>query len=88
MKKLIIQKNPEKGVWTHISTNAMLLAGIAQSFAMAVQQGWLLLDADMRATLNPTLVRWVAIGLLVLGFLGKFVEVKLVKGDADDDMAE
>jgi protein-S-isoprenylcysteine O-methyltransferase Ste14 len=53
--------------WRWFSTQAMVLAG-------ALQGAWLFIPEDMKASIPPSIVQWVTVGLLALGVAGRLVK--------------
>lgn len=51
----------------------------AQGAALALLGTWQVMPEDLKATLSPTLVGWVAMGLLVFGIAGRLIEQPKVK---------
>jgi len=45
----------------------------AQAIALAVLGAWQVMPDDMKALLPPSLVYWLAMGLMVLGIVGRLV---------------
>lgn len=64
-----------------ISTKCMALAG-------AVQAAWLYIPADMKASVPPSLVGAVTIGLLALGVAGRVIQQAPAAPTADAAAAE
>jgi len=54
----------------------------AMGLAIVVQTVWVELPADLRDSLDSTTVRYITIGLLVAGMLGRLVKQDKVSGDA------
>ena len=52
----------------------------AQAVAIAVLGAWQAVPDDLKAKLPPSLVYWVAIGLMVLGIVGRLVHQPKVSG--------
>jgi hypothetical protein len=51
----------------------------AMAFATAIQGAWMFLPDDMKATIPPTVVQWVTMGLLAFGIVGRLVDQPKVK---------
>lgn len=54
----------------------------AMSLALVVQAVWVELPADLRDSLDSATVRYITIGLLVAGVLGRLVKQEKVSGNA------
>lgn len=54
----------------------------AMSLALVVQMAWVELPADLRESVDSTTVRYITIGLLIAGVLGRLVKQEKVSGDA------
>lgn len=52
----------------------------AMSLALVVQMVWVELPADLRGSLDSTTVRYITIGLLIAGVLGRLVKQDKVSG--------
>ena len=46
----------------------------AQAIALAVLGAWQAMPEDLKANLPPSLVYWVAMGLMVLGIAGRLIQ--------------
>ena len=46
----------------------------AMAFATAIQGAWMFIPEDMKATIPPTVVQWVTMGLLAFGIVGRLVD--------------
>lgn len=51
----------------------------AMAFATAIQGAWMFIPEDMKATIPPTVVQWVTMGLLAFGIVGRLVDQPKVK---------
>jgi hypothetical protein len=51
----------------------------AMAFATAIQGAWVFIPEDMKATIPPTVVQWVTMGLLAFGIAGRLVDQPKVK---------
>lgn len=60
--------------WRMFSVQAMTLA-------IVVQTVWIELPADLRDSLDSATVRYITIGLLIAGVLGRLVKQDKVSGD-------
>ena len=56
-----------KDCWRWASVHAM-------TYAIALQSAWVMLDADMRASLPAGVVQGVTVALLVFGIAGRLVD--------------
>ena len=56
-----------------------MLSVQAMGVAGAVQAAWLILPADMKATIPPAWVQWLTVALLVMGVFGRLVDQPEVK---------
>ena len=63
-----------RNAWRMFSMQAMTLA-------IVVQAVWVELPADLRESLDSTTVRYITIGLLVAGVIGRLVKQDKVSGD-------
>lgn len=63
-----------RSAWRMFSMQAMGLA-------LVVQAVWVELPADLRDSLDSTTVRYITIGLLIAGVLGRLVKQEKVSGD-------
>ena len=61
--------------WRMFSVQAMTLA-------LVVQTVWIELPADLRDSLDSATVRYITIGLLAAGVLGRLVKQEKVSGNA------
>lgn len=46
----------------------------AMAFAAAIQGSWVFIPEDMKASIPPTIVQWVTMGLLAFGIAGRLVD--------------
>lgn len=53
----------------------------AMSLALVVQAVWVELPADLRDSLDSATVRYITIGLLVAGVLGRLVKQEVIHED-------
>lgn len=53
----------------------------AMSLALVVQMVWVELPADLRDSLDSTTVRYITIGLLIAGVLGRLVKQDAIHED-------
>ena len=60
--------------WRMFSVQAMTLA-------LVVQTVWIELPADLRGSLDSATVRYITIGLLIAGVLGRLVKQDKVSGN-------
>ena len=60
--------------WRMFSVQAMTLA-------LVVQTVWIELPADLRESLDSTTVRYITIGLLIAGVLGRLVKQDAIHED-------
>lgn len=60
--------------WRMFSVQAMTLA-------LVVQTVWVEIPADLRESLDATTVRYITIGLLVAGVLGRMVKQEAIHED-------
>ena len=51
----------------------------AMAFATAIQGAWMVIPEEMKATIPPTVVQWVTMGLLAFGIVGRLVDQPKVK---------
>jgi len=51
----------------------------AMAFATAIQGAWVFIPEDMKASIPPTVVQWVTMGLLAFGIVGRLVDQPKVK---------
>jgi hypothetical protein len=51
-----------------------MLSVQAMTLATTIQGVWMLVDADMRATIPTNVVQWLTIGLLIFGIVGRLVD--------------
>ncbi len=51
----------------------------AMAFATAIQGAWMFIPEDMKASIPPTVVQWVTMGLLAFGIVGRLVDQPKVK---------
>ena len=51
----------------------------AMAFATAIQGAWVFIPDDMKASIPPTVVQWVTMGLLAFGIVGRLVDQPKVK---------
>jgi hypothetical protein len=51
----------------------------AMAFATAIQGAWMFIPEDMKATIPPSVVQWVTMGLLAFGIVGRLVDQPKVK---------
>lgn len=56
-----------KSAWKWISMNCM-------AAALAVLGAWGALPESMQATISPEMLKWIAMGLLVAGMVGRLVK--------------
>lgn len=63
-----------RSAWRMFSMQAMGLA-------LVVQAVWVELPADLRDSLDSATVRYITIGLLIAGVLGRLVKQEKVSGD-------
>lgn len=63
-----------RNAWRMFSVQAM-------GWAIVVQAVWSELPADLRGSLDASTVRYITIGLLVAGVLGRLVKQDKVSGD-------
>lgn len=54
----------------------------AQAIALAILGAWQVLPEDLKAQLPHNLVYWLAMGLMVLGIIGRLVHQPSVQKDA------
>lgn len=63
-----------RSAWRMFSVQAM-------TWAIVVQAAWAELPPDLRESLDASTVRYITIGLLVAGVLGRLVKQDKVSGD-------
>ena len=63
-----------RNAWRMFSVQAMTLA-------LVVQTVWVEIPADLRESLDATTVRYITIGLLVAGVLGRMVKQEAIHED-------
>jgi len=51
----------------------------AMALATAMQGAWMFIPEDMKASIPPTVVQWVTMGLLAFGIVGRLVDQPKVK---------
>jgi len=51
----------------------------AQALALALLGAWQAMPEDLKATLPPALVYWVAMGLMVAGIAGRLIDQPKVR---------
>lgn len=51
----------------------------AMAIATAIQGAWMFIPEDMKASIPPTIVQWVTMGLLAFGIAGRLVDQPKVK---------
>lgn len=56
----------------------------AIAFAMAVQEVWPLIPADMKSHLPEGFVKWLTIGLLVVSVFGVMIKQKSLHKDSNE----